>query len=92
MALLAAFFELYRRKVDDLEHEHTKLLSSYVTREDFEKKLEALGRGIAEGRQQMHLENTRKLERIEDGLTRIHDRIDQVGPRPTNTRTRSSDR
>lgn len=86
--MVGGILEIYRRKVDALERQHTKLLSSYVTREDLEKHLDSL----AIARLQMHIENTRKLERIEDGLTRLHDRIDQTSQRSTNTRTRSSDR
>lgn len=87
MALLSAILAVYRKKIDDLEHAHTTLLSSYVTRAELQKQLD----DIASARVQMHIENTRKLERIDDGLTRIHNRIDQVVTRPPNTRTRSSD-
>jgi len=87
MALLSAVLAAYRKKVDDLEHAHTKLLSSYVTRVDLEKKLE----DIADARAAMHVENTRKLERIEDGLSRIHERINDIPYRTPAARTRNTD-
>lgn len=83
MALLSGILNVYRRKVDRLED----LKGSYVSRTDLEKHLD----GIAAARALMHQENTRKLERIEDGLRRVHDRIDQIPFRTANARTRASD-
>lgn len=94
-AVLTGFGVLYRGKVDTMEREKVK----YVTHEDLEKHLNKL----AEGRKELtntlaieHRDNTRRLERIEDsvnnGLERIHDRIDQFSVRLPGERTRSTDR
>lgn len=77
----------YRRKIDALEKGHAALLASYVSRTELEKDLLK----IAEARKEMHAENTRKLERIEDSVTRLHGRIDEIPFRSFNARTRSSD-
>jgi hypothetical protein len=87
VGLLSALAAIYRKKIDDLQDGHTQLLSTYVTREELTRHLDS----ISQARTAMHSENTRKLERIEDGLSRIHERIDEIPYRSTGARTRSSD-
>lgn len=93
--LLTAVGVLYRGKVDTLEKERV----NYVTHADLEKHLNKIAeerRLIAEAQATQHSQNTRRLERIEDsvnnGLERIHDRIDKLQVRPASERTRSTDR
>ncbi len=92
MALLGLIASIYRKRFDKLETSHSTLLANYVSRDDLDRDLEKL----AAARRQMHEENTRKLERIEDGIKngfeRIHNRIDDIPFRAPNARTRSSDR
>lgn len=63
MALLASIFEIYRRKVDD----HAK---THITREELEGYLER----DRDHRLEMHRDNTKRLERIEDRVNEIGDR------------------
>lgn len=93
--LLTAVGAIYRSRVDTLQKE----MVNYVTHSQLQKHLEDMAlerRTIANSQQQWHMENTRKLERIEDtvnnGLERIHDRIDAIPNRDPGTRTRSTDR
>lgn len=88
-ALLTAVGVLYRSKVDTLEKERV----NYVTHDDLEKHLDKIAderRAIAKAQSDWHIENTRRLERIEDGmdkgLERIHDRIDAMTRPPITGR------
>lgn len=79
--LITGVAVLYRGKVDTLEKER----ANYVTHDDLEKHLDKIAderRSIAKAQSDWHIENTRRLERIEDGmdkgLERIHDRIDAM--------------
>lgn len=92
MTLLAGLGTLFSRRIEVLELAHRTALATYVTKLELEKYMEAL----ATERRDMHGQNTRKLERLEDGLeaglARIHARIDEIPYRSTNARTRTSDR
>jgi hypothetical protein len=67
VALLTGVFEYYRRKVDKIE-------SAYVTRDDFKEYV----RITREDEQRRHTDNTARLDKIDGGLERVHQRIDQV--------------
>lgn len=94
--LLTAIGAVWWGKVAALEKERV----NYVTHDDLERHLDKIAeerRAIATNQFNWHVENSRRLERIEDGLDkgleRIHDRIDDISAaRPPSTRTRSTDR
>jgi hypothetical protein len=105
-ALLTAIGAVWWGKVAALEKERV----NYVTHDDLEKQMEKIAeerRTIAQAQVAQHVENTRRLDRIEDntqkgleriedgmanGLERIHDRIDAFPYRSPQDRTRSTDR
>lgn len=94
-ALLTAIAAVFWGKVAALEKERV----NYVTHEDLETHMDKIAeerRAIAQSQATWHLENTRRLERIEDGidkgLERIHERIDAIPYRDPGERTRRTDR
>lgn len=93
--LLATFGAIYRNRVDTMQ----KDMGNFVTHADLDKHLDKLAEGrkaLAQTLAIEHRDNTRRLERIEDsvnnGLERIHDRIDNLSIRLPQERTRSTDR
>ena len=78
VALLTSVFEYYRRKVD-------KIVGAYVTREDFKEYVRQnredfteYVRVTREDEQRRHTDNSKRLDNIEGGLERVHQRIDQA--------------
>lgn len=70
-ALLGAYVLCrYQHKVDLLEQAQQK----FVTREELSKELALL----REDAQERHRENSLRLDRIGDGMVRIHERIDKA--------------
>jgi hypothetical protein len=67
MALLASFFEIYRRKIDRIDR-------AFVSREDFRHYMDH----VREDRMEMHRENLSRLDRLGDEMDRVHDRIDAL--------------
>jgi len=87
MAIIGSVLSIYRRKIDDLEKAHADMRVDYIPRDELERHLDAMQKA----REAMHADNTRKLERIEDQLVRLYDRIDKTVFRPSSNRTRTGD-
>ena len=85
--LLGILGGVYKGKIDETAKELGDLKGEAVTREELNRHLDA----IAKSRQQMHIENTRKLERIDDSLQRVYDKIDAIPFRSQHSRTRAND-
>jgi hypothetical protein len=66
IALLAAVFEIYRRRIDKIQENH-------VTREELERYMQQ----IRVDRLAMHEENVKKLDNLHTDMNRVHTRIDE---------------
>jgi dissimilatory sulfite reductase (desulfoviridin) alpha/beta subunit len=69
VGVISFMLNIYRKKVDDLEKRH----GDFVTREELERHVDQ----IREDKQQMHTENLSRFDRIDNAVSRVHERIDQ---------------
>ena len=72
MTVIGALGALFGRRVDVLEEAHRDSLKHFVTREELTSEMQAQTAAKAA----MHVENTRRLERIEDNLTKQFEHVD----------------
>jgi len=69
LAVISFIVNMYRQKIDRLELSHR----NFVTREELERHVAQ----IRDDKLQMHRENLTRMDRIDDAINRVQDRVDR---------------